>query len=69
LESHQIELNLVSSTRTDKGLEVPCWLDSGEHKTGRKETDAEMQTVKIKRNLFPGDWSYEICPKPNQHSG
>lgn len=64
LETHQIVVNLVSSTRTDKGLEVHCWLDGGEYKTGRKVTDTEMQNVRIKRNLFHGDWNYEIRPTP-----
>jgi len=57
LESHQIEVNLVSSSRTDKGIDVPRWLDSGEYKTGRKETEAEMQAIRIKHNLFQGDWN------------
>lgn len=64
LETHQVAVNLVSSTRTDEGLEVHCWLDGGEYKTGRKVTDAEMQTVRIKRNQFHGDWNYEVRPKP-----
>jgi hypothetical protein len=25
-------------------------------------TDAEMQSVRIKRNTFHGDWNYEIQP-------
>ncbi len=63
LESHQVVVNLVSSTRTNEGLEVHCWLDAGEYKTGRKVTDAEMKTVRIKRNDFHGDWNYEIHPR------
>ena len=66
LESHQVVVNLVSSTRTNEGLEVHCWLGAGDYKTGRKVTDAEMQTVRIKRNDFHGDWNYEIHPRLNQ---
>ena len=62
LETHQIVVNLVSSTRTEEGLEVHCWLDSGTYETGRKVTDTEMSTVRIKRNTFHGDWNYEIQP-------
>lgn len=62
LETHQILVNLVSSTRTEEGLEVHCWLDSGTYETGRKVTDEEMSTVRIKRNTFHGDWNYEIQP-------
>jgi hypothetical protein len=62
LESHQVVVNLVSSTRTAAGLEVHCWLNAGDYQTGRKVTDAEMQSVRIKRNDFHGDWNYEIQP-------
>jgi len=62
LETHEIVVNLVSSTRTNEGLEVHCWLDEGEYKKGRKITDRELETVRIKRNKFHGDWNYEILP-------
>ena len=62
LETRQIVVNLVSSTRSEEGLEVHCWLDGGTYKTGRKVTDKEMRTVRIKRNTFHGDWNYEIQP-------
>jgi hypothetical protein len=65
LETHQVVVNLVSSTRTNEGLEVHCWLDESAYAKGRKITDAEMQTVKIKRNQFHGDWNYEIIPTCN----
>jgi transposase len=63
LESHEIVVNLVSSTRTNEGLEVHCWLDEQEYKKGRKISDAEMDAVCIKRNKFQGDWNYEIQPR------
>jgi len=62
LESHEIVVNLVSSTRTNKGLEVHCWLDEADYRTGRKVTDQEMQSVRIKKNNFHGEWNYEIHP-------
>jgi hypothetical protein len=63
LETHQVVVNLVSSTRTDEGLEVHCRLDSKEYLKGRKITDAEMASLRIKRNAFHGDWNYEILPR------
>lgn len=66
LESHRIVVNLVSSTRTNKGLEVHCWLDHGNYQTGRKVTKQEMDTVKVKRNKFHGEWNYEIIPNRSQ---
>jgi transposase len=62
LETHQVVVSLVSSTRTQEGLEVHCWLDSKTYQIGRKVTDAEMSSVRLKRNSFQGDWNYEIQP-------
>ncbi len=62
LETHQVVVNLVGSTRTEAGLEVHCWLDSKTYLTGRKVTDEEIRTVRLKRNAFQGDWNYEIQP-------
>ena len=63
LESHQVVVNLVSSTRTGKGLEVHCRVDANEYEKGRKVSDAEMANLNIKRNAFHGDWNYEIRPR------
>lgn len=63
LESHQVVVSLVSSTRTVEGLEVHCRLDANDYPKGRKITDAEMKEIKIKRNAFHGDWNYEIKPR------
>lgn len=62
LETHEIVVNLVSSTRTSEGLEVHCWIDDNTYETGRKVTDEEMKSVRLKRNTFHGDWNYEIQP-------
>lgn len=66
LETHQIIVNLVSSTRTNKGLEVHCWLDGNTYQKGRKVTDEQIASVRLKHNPFHGDWNYEI--QPNQQS-
>ncbi len=63
LESHQVVVSLVSSTRTDAGLEVHCQLDENDYLKGRKISDAKMAEIKIKRNAFQGDWNYEIAPR------
>lgn len=62
LETLEIVVHLVGSTRTNEGLEVHCWIDEGEYKKGRKVTDRELATVSIKQNTFHGDWNYEILP-------
>ncbi len=62
LESHEVVVNLVSSTKTTEGLEVHCWLDAADYQTGRKVTDTELQTIRLKRNKTHGEWNYEIRP-------
>ncbi len=70
LETHEIVINLIGSTRTTQGLEVHAWLDEHEYPKGRKVTDPEFAELRIRRNKFQGDWNYEIHPyKPNSQSG
>ncbi|MEM6473654.1 MAG: ISAzo13 family transposase [Planctomycetota bacterium] len=63
LESHEVVVNLIGSTRTNEGLEVHCAIDGNQYEKGRKINDVEMQSVNIKRNSFHGDWNYEIRPR------
>jgi hypothetical protein len=63
LETLQIVINLIGSTRTQQGLEVHAWLDETTYEKGRKVAEAEMSELHIKRNRFHGDWNYEIHPR------
>jgi transposase len=63
LETLEIVIQLIGSTRTNAGLEVHCWLDQDQYDNGRKVTDAEMHEILIKRNGFHGEWNYEIHPR------
>jgi transposase len=70
LETHEIVVNLIGSTRTTQGLEVHASLDEHDYPKGRKVTDAEFAELRIRRNKFQGDWNYEIHPqKPRPKSG
>ncbi|MBE9076824.1 hypothetical protein IQ241_05865 [Romeria aff. gracilis LEGE 07310] len=62
LETHQVVVNLVSSTRTNEGLEVHCWLDGNIYQKGRKVTAEAIGSLRLKRNSFHSDWNYEIQP-------
>jgi transposase len=62
LETHEIVVNLIGSTRTTEGLEVHAWLDERDYLKGKKISDAELDEVCIRRNTFQGDWNYEIHP-------
>jgi len=65
LETMEIVISLIGSTRTREGLEVHCWLDAKKYEKGRKITNNEIQEVHIKRNKFHGEWNYEIHPQSN----
>jgi Rhodopirellula transposase DDE domain len=57
LETVEIVVKLIGSTRTETGLEVHCWLDEDQYDKGSKVTDAEMQELLIKPNAFHGEWN------------
>ncbi len=63
LETLEVVVNLIGSTRTREGLEVHAWLDEKKYEKGRKVSDAELNELHIKRNKFHGDWNYEIHPR------
>jgi len=63
LETREIVVNLIGSTRTTQGLEVHAWLDEREYPKGRKVSDDEFAELHIRRHKFQGDWNYEIHPK------
>jgi transposase len=62
LETHEIVVNLIGSTRTTEGLEVHAWLDERDYPKGLKISNEELNEVCIRRNKFQGDWNYEIHP-------
>ena len=62
LHTYQTVVNLIAATTTQMGLEVQCELDSSGYEKGRKVTDAEMNTVKLRPHRFHGEWNYTIEP-------
>ena len=63
LETLEIVVSLIGSTKTKEGLEVHAWIDDQLYEKGRKVSDAEIAELNIKRNKFHGDWNYEIHPQ------
>ena len=56
-------VSLIGSTKTEKGLEICCELDTTDYPKGIKVSDSELSQVKLKRHKFHGDWNYTITPK------
>ncbi len=62
LETHEIVVNLIGSTKTEAGLEVHAWLDKSQYEKSKKVSDDRLAEVQIKRNTFHGEWNYQILP-------
>lgn len=66
LETHQVVVDLIGSTRTRTGLVVRATVDTKQYRKGRKVTNAEMKTVNITPARFHGEWNYVINPHAHQ---
>ena len=62
LISHEVIVNLISSTTTTKGLKVNCELDKNKYTKGIKVSNDEMNGINIVRDDFHGEWNYTIMP-------
>ena len=56
-------VNLISATRTRKGLTVRCVLDRKKYPKKIKVTDEQMQSLRLTPDRFHGDWNYTIRPR------
>ncbi len=62
LETMEIVVNLIGSTRTKEGLEVHAWLDEQQYQKAKSVSDAQLSEVRIRRDAFHGEWNYKILP-------
>lgn len=62
LETFEVVVSLIGSTRTRSGLEVHAWLDEAEYEKSKKVSDDALAEVRIKRHDFHGEWNYHILP-------
>jgi hypothetical protein len=63
LLTHQVIIQMIASTTTERGLTVQCRLDENTYDKGIKISDAEMATINIKPADFHGEWNYTIKPR------
>lgn len=63
LTSRMAVVNLISNTRTQKGLSIQAEIDEGCYQTGKKVTDEELGALAITHYDFHGEWNYFISPK------
>jgi len=69
LETLEVVVNLIGSTRTETGLEVYARLDEATYEKSRQVSDTQLAEVIIKRNPFHGEWNYTISPAKKTKSG
>ena len=62
LRTHQIIVDLISSTTTATGLTVRCVLDTGDYPTGIKYTRKQVDALPITYHDFHGEWNYCVRP-------
>jgi len=62
LISHAVIINLISATKTEKGLKVDCVLDKNKYPTGIRISNEEYAKINISPEEFHGDWNYRIKP-------
>ena len=62
LKTHQIIVDLISSTTTATSLTVHCTLDTGEYPTGIAYTAADVDALPLQRHDFHGEWNYSLLP-------
>jgi hypothetical protein len=68
LVSHEVIVNLIANTRTEKGLAVRSVLDPGRYPAGVKVSDQELASVRLTRSRFHGDWNYFVAPEPKSRN-
>jgi transposase len=64
LETFEIVVSLIGSTKTNTGLEVHAWLDESEYEKSKQLSKAQLEEVIIRRDSFHGEWNYKILPAP-----
>jgi hypothetical protein len=64
LVSHEVIVNLIAATTTQKGLHVRAAIDDTLYQKGVKVTDSEFTSIQITSDDFHGEWNYAIFPRP-----
>ena len=63
LISFEVIVSLIAATRTTTGLKVHSELDTRTYAKGIKVSDQEIALLNLRRDLFHGEWNYEIHPR------
>jgi transposase len=62
LVTHQVIVELISSTKTKTGLKVNSHIDERTYIKGRRISDKQLAQVNLLPHDFHGEWNYTILP-------
>jgi hypothetical protein len=62
LRTHQVIVDLISSTTTATGLTVRCVLDTGQYPTGLRYGKKDVDALPIAYHDFHAEWNYTVQP-------
>jgi hypothetical protein len=60
LVSYEVIVNLISATKTEKGLNVKARLDENQYLKKIKVSNIEFKSINLKPHSFHGEWNYNI---------
>jgi hypothetical protein len=63
LTSHEVIIELIGATTTEKGLRIRAEMDTARYPNGIKVSDEEMEALALERSDFHGEWNYLIKPR------
>ncbi len=63
LLTRETVVNLIANTSTTTGLEVRSVIDENEYQRGKKISDEEMASLRIRGDDFHPEWNYTIKPR------
>ncbi len=63
LVSHEVIVKLIAATTTTAGLRVRSELDPNRYPAGRTVSDADLDTLHLRRDSFHGEWNYALLPR------
>lgn len=63
LETIEVIVSLIGSTKTEEGLTVRCVVDENTYERGVKVTDGELSEINLTPNDWHGEWNYIISPQ------
>ena len=62
LETYDVALNYISTTKTKTGLTVSTKLNSKTYEKGQTATDEEMDLLNVRVHKTQPEWNYTIKP-------